>query len=54
MGEIKKQITIDEEDIMHLQHCLARTYRMWEMDFDLWPFTIRSIIERYENDTNLR
>jgi len=45
--KIKKQITIDEEDIANLLDCIDRTKNTWEAFIDLWPFVIRHIIEEY-------
>lgn len=48
MGQIKKSIVIDDEDILNLKHCIERTQNMWEYGNDLWPFVIMDIIKRYD------
>jgi hypothetical protein len=48
MGNIKRTILVDEEDIANLQHCIKRTQFMWDSGEDLWPFTILDIIKRYD------
>ena len=47
-----KNITISEEDLENLKHCLDRTKKIWESHIDLWPFTIMSIVKRWEESKN--
>jgi hypothetical protein len=48
MGQIKRTIVIDDEDVLNLKHCIERTQSMWDSSKDLWPFTILDIIKRYD------
>ena len=43
------KIEISEEDILNLEHCYEKITKnlMAEPGIDLWPFTIKGIIERY-------
>ncbi len=50
MGQIKKLIEIDEEDIANLKHCLDVTKDTWVWGVDLWPLTIMHMIKEYEKD----
>ena len=42
------KIEITEEDYVNIKNCLERTKNNWEVGIDLWPFTLRNIVEQYE------
>ena len=48
MGQIKKTIEIDDEDITNIINCLERTRKHWVPFDDLWPFTLQHIVYEYK------
>ena len=45
------KIEITEEDYINIKNCLEVTKNNWNIGIDLWPFTLKNIIEQYGKET---
>ena len=53
MGENKQFVSINDEDVLNLLDCLERTKIIQTPGVDLWPFTIKRIINSWENKNKI-
>jgi hypothetical protein len=53
MGTIRKTIELDDEDVMHILNCLAKTRKYWEAGEDFYPFVLQSIVNKYKKQLTI-